>query len=456
MRRATTSKLSRWGLLVTTLALGGLLVGTGVMAYVGALEASEDVIHARSVDLLGAAFRQVRAAGGPEAASFDDLLAEMADQGLTYVAVVDRRAGRVLASAGEPVGPVLPTVAAARGEEPTVERRGDRVRAVAVAGRGGPPTWGKVGRWLKRRLGLGLDKGGGRGAGGWPGGGGLGPGAGRGAPGAPAFALVIEFEPIVAEAITARALTTLVSSVAAAALLLIAAGVFFRMSRRADAMEAQLARDGQLKALGEMSAVLGHEIRNPLASLKGHAQLLVERLSPDGAGLKGAEVIVREAVRLETITNQILDFVKTGSLDRSEADPVEVARAAIETSGVDGVELRGEQDISAWSLDRVRMERVLVNLLANARAASPEGRPVDLTVTTEGPSTLVYAVRDRGQGLAPGDEAWIFEPFRTGRVKGTGLGLAVARRIAEAHGGGIDASNHPEGGALFRVWIPRR
>lgn len=107
-------------------------------------------------------------------------------------------------------------------------------------------------------------------------------------------------------------------------------------------------------------------------------------------------------------------------------------------------------------MDAARMEQVLINLLANAVQASSEGGAIDAEVAREG-DQLVYRVRDRGEGLGALSEAELealFEPFRTERVRGTGLGLAVARRIVEAHGGRITAANHPEGGALFTVRLP--
>ena len=100
------------------------------------------------------------------------------------------------------------------------------------------------------------------------------------------------------------------------------------------------------------------------------------------------------------------------------------------------------------------MERVLTNLITNAVAASPEGGEVEIDVATEGAETLVYTVRDRGEGLPAGAEEWIFEPFHTKRVQGTGLGLAVSKRIVDAHNGHISAGNHPQGGAVFRFWLP--
>ena len=97
---------------------------------------------------------------------------------------------------------------------------------------------------------------------------------------------------------------------------------------------------------------------------------------------------------------------------------------------------------------------MLTNLLGNAVEASPPGAPVEASVASRG-GRLLFAVRDHGEGLPPGREHRIFEPFFTTRAKGTGLGLAIAQRIVEMHGGTLRAANHPEGGALFEVEIPR-
>jgi two-component system sensor histidine kinase HydH len=265
---------------------------------------------------------------------------------------------------------------------------------------------------------------------------------------------VVDFEPRLAARLASRSLAALVAQVVTTGVLLWAAVVFWRHSRRAEAAEAQAERDRHLRTLGEMSAVLGHELRNPLAALKGHAQLLVERLPVDHPGRAGAATIVGEAVRLEELANQVLEFVKTGALRVRDEDPRGLAAEAVESAGVGQVDLWADEAPPTWPLDRDRMVPVLVNLLKNARDASPDGAPVDLRVSLDG-DRLVLEVSDRGDGLSPGAAARAFEPFFTTRIHGTGLGLALARRIVEGHGGTIQAENREGGGAVFRIALPR-
>jgi two-component system sensor histidine kinase HydH len=266
--------------------------------------------------------------------------------------------------------------------------------------------------------------------------------------------ILFEVDSTAAHALAWRARVTLAVSLLATVVLLGLSAVFWRISRSAEKAAALFEHDRQLKVLGQMSAVLGHEIKNPLASLKGHVQLLLEKLPPDHAGRKGAEVVLRETVRLEELSRQVLAFARTGAVEREAADPAAVVRAAIEDVGSSDIHFCADSAPAAWSLDSVRMEEVLVNLLRNARDASPSGQPIDVALDVQADRHLVIEVRDRGEGIAPGEEERVFEPFYTRRARGTGLGLALARRIVEGHSGEITARNHPEGGAVFSVRLP--
>ncbi len=259
--------------------------------------------------------------------------------------------------------------------------------------------------------------------------------------------LVVEIAPTEAAALTAAADRSLLVGVIAA-LVLVAVGAL--LVRAALAQQRALAARERLRNLanlGQMSAVLSHEIRNPLASLKGNAQLLASWLPAGERTRAKADRVVEEATRLEALSNDLLDFVRTGQLRRAEVAPAAVLRDAV--AGQD-VTIDDAAAPARWSLDPERMRQVLTNLIENALAA---GGPVTARVAQEGQACL-FSVTDHGPGIAEADLPHLFEPFFTRRTRGTGLGLAVARQIVERHGGVIAARNQPGGGARFTVTLP--
>ena len=240
--------------------------------------------------------------------------------------------------------------------------------------------------------------------------------------------------------------TLLIGGLAAAALLGVAI-VMIRREGRRRAEERAAEHERRLASLGEMSAVLAHEIKNPLASLKGNAQLLAQMLPPDEKARRKADRVVDEAVRLEQLTIDLLQFVRTGAIARTPTDPVALVRDVVGERAT----IEAAQAPASWSLDGGRIREVIANLVDNALAAGP---PVTVGVATER-DRLVLTVADRGPGVPETDRDKIFEPFVTGKTRGTGLGLAVTKRIVELHGGAIAVLSNPGGGALFRVEIPK-
>lgn len=264
-----------------------------------------------------------------------------------------------------------------------------------------------------------------------------------------------DFEPVTALELKERSQRLLFVAAVSCMGILGLAFAFSRSLAQREALAAELERGRRLAALGTMSAVLAHELRNPLASLKGHAQLLAERVERDEVLRPKADRIVGEAVRLEQLMNDLLNFVRSGELRRSGTDPNEVLRAAVEATGESSVEARYLPGHEKVELDAGRFQQALENVLRNAVQVSPAGQRVEVGVAQEGPA-LVFTVRDHGPGIPKGDEERIFEPFVTGRLRGVGLGLAITRRIVELHGGSVSARTHAEGGAEFRLTVPAR
>jgi two-component system sensor histidine kinase HydH len=258
--------------------------------------------------------------------------------------------------------------------------------------------------------------------------------------------------PDYAAALTDRSQRNFALGIGAASLLAGAAVALWRRAQREETRALEHARGDRLAALGTMSAVLAHEIKNPLAALKGNAQLVAEAL-PEGSRPRAqAERVVEASIRLEELVANLLDFVRGGPLSKTPVDPAEILFLAAEDAAPKA-ELELEAAPPSWSLDAARIRQVLENLLRNAAQAAEGGR-VFASVSIED-DRLVYAVRDEGPGLPSGPPEAIYEPFFTTKTRGAGLGLTVARRIAELHGGELTARTRPEGGAEFRVVIPR-
>jgi len=429
--RASLGRWVRWGWLATTVAMGVALLVTAWIGRQRAVAAAATLNRGQGEFLLEAARQVLRGASYPlEGAPFDTLLEQQRAVGLRYVGVVDTT-GRALVEAGSAAA-ALPAperrrdvgdTAGPREPPPTLTAAGDRLRIFGMIRLfpPGPPRGDERPR----------------------------------APGARSRPpiLVIEFEPVVARRLAAEATRVFVLSALVAAALLAASFVLWRLSIRQEAIEHRLEQQRRLGVLGEMSAVLAHEIRNPLASLKGNAQLLAERLAADGPERRKAELIVHEARRLEALTGDLLDFARSGPIAIAPADPAALLRAAADEVAHEGFLVRTDGAPSSWPLDAARVRQALTNVLRNALQASPEGKRPEVSIARE-VDGLVYTVRDFGPGVGAGEEKRIFSPFYTTRTQGTGLGLAVALRVAELHEGTITVANHPGGGAVFRVVIP--
>ncbi len=430
-----------------------LAVWIGAGALVAALAASSIAdhlstrrlrvaLHHAQVDMLlkAAARGDLREASEE---SVQAVVAALSESGMTWLGLCHRD-GTVVVEAGERTWELLPDRPGEVAETPSGRLIAWAPPPPGGAAGMGPPPGGPP-------PGMGPPGMGPPGTGPPPGAAGLPASAGPPDAGAPLIA-VIEIDPLFADELVARDLRAHALRAVMALALLLGALALTWLSRRADALAAAVERDRRLAALGEMSAVLAHELRNPLASLKGNAQLLLE-LTPEGRQQDRARWVVDEALRMEALTEDLLDFARTGGVDRRACDPAAVATDAAHELAPAEVALSANSAPRVWSLDPLRVHQALSNLLRNALQAA-EQPPPELTVSLRGGS-LCFEVRDHGAGLPPDvpSEA-LFEPFRTTRTRGTGLGLAVVQRVAELHGGSVDAANHPGGGAVFTIRIP--
>jgi len=224
-----------------------------------------------------------------------------------------------------------------------------------------------------------------------------------------------------------------------------------------------LEEEHRLAALGAMAAGLAHEIRNPLAGIKGAAQYLqAEPLPPEAQEM--LEVVIQEADRLNVVVSQFLDYARPFDLNRSHdhvnaivTHVLALLRAQGIPEGIQVVE-RLSGDLPAMQMDRHRLSQVLLNLAQNALQAMPHGGLLTIatrpTASRGGMPMVEIAVSDTGVGIAPDDLEKLFIPFFTTKKDGTGLGLAICHRIVQAHGGELDVQSTKGRGASFLVRIP--
>jgi two-component system OmpR family sensor kinase len=215
-------------------------------------------------------------------------------------------------------------------------------------------------------------------------------------------------------------------------------------------------RDRQLQM---MLSGIAHEVRNPLGGMALFAGLLKEELGDHPTGLKHLDKISMELDYLSRVVNDFLDFARERPLELEEMDPraefEQVEHLSASELQQAGVRLKSEvtPGVKQVQWDRERMRRVLLNLVRNAIQASKTGGAVVIRLEKDG-SHLLLSVSDEGCGIPDGKRAQVFEPFYTSRQQGTGLGLALVKKIVEAHGGSISFITREEQGTTFTLRLP--
>ena len=226
--------------------------------------------------------------------------------------------------------------------------------------------------------------------------------------------------------------------------------------------EATVRRTERLAALGQLSAGLAHELRNPLGTMKTSAEMLLKNVDADQAVAREmAGFISSEVDRTNSLVTRFLDFARplalrlektdlTAVIDRAVAD-VQKHAPPIEVS----IHKNYSPDIPAFFLDGQFVERVMYNLLLNAAQASPPGGSVTVN-TRRVDGTVEIGIIDRGSGIEPEHLENIFNPFFTTKATGVGLGLAIVSKIVDEHGGKVSVDSRPGVGSTFRVFLPFR
>jgi signal transduction histidine kinase len=231
------------------------------------------------------------------------------------------------------------------------------------------------------------------------------------------------------------------------------------------------AQKDRLSALGRLSTVIAHEIRNPLMIIRASlASLWADNVTPAERREAVAD-IDEETRRLNRIVTEVLDFAKPIRFDLGEAHVNDICRAssAAALAGGSSVDVQLDLDpaLPPVVTDSERLRIALINILANARHAveaavpapataggAPAAGPGVVVSTRQKGDRILLTVRDRGTGIAPEDMAHIFDPYFTTRRAGTGLGLPISRNIIEGLGGTLGISSRPGEGTEISIELP--
>lgn len=209
----------------------------------------------------------------------------------------------------------------------------------------------------------------------------------------------------------------------------------------------------RLEGMARAGAGLAHQLRTPLATIKGSCQLLEEQCG-ERTGQEGTRrrlgIILEQTERMDRLLGDLLDYARPPSPEPASVELApELAELAeldprVRTSNIDGLSVR---------VDPEHLRHVLTNLVSNALEHSPEASPVEVTAHRRGEAVEI-SIADHGPG--PGDDPeHLFEPYVTHRADGTGLGLPIARALTLANGGTVTLAPRPGGGTVAAVRLPR-
>jgi two-component system sensor histidine kinase HydH len=226
--------------------------------------------------------------------------------------------------------------------------------------------------------------------------------------------------------------------------------------------QAQIRRSERLAALGQLSAGLAHELRNPLGVIRASAELVGKNVTEENAvAQEMSSLIAREVDRTNALVTRFLDFARPSQLRRAPHDLHEVLRHALDhvrrgmANGAPRVEFATEfsSEVRPFPFDAELMERVFYNLLLNGAQAMPQGGTL-LVVTRSQNGMVETEITDTGAGIAEENMESIFNPFFTTKPDGVGLGLAIVSKIVDDHGGRISVSSRVGRGTTFRISLP--
>jgi signal transduction histidine kinase len=258
----------------------------------------------------------------------------------------------------------------------------------------------------------------------------------------------------------------LLLTLAAALVLLVYRGMIAPLRHQLTASHATIARQEKLASLGVLAAGVAHEIRNPLTAIKFRLFSLKKNLPTAGENTEDAVVIGNEINRLERIVKDFLHFARPSEPELVDIPAQRVLREVHDLLKPQldkiGIELKLEPSEEIWiRVDRQQLKQVLINLIQNSADSIGRNGLITLRVYTQsdpaqksGAPTVVLEVSDNGKGIPQDVQTRLFDPFFTTKEGGTGLGLPIAARIVEKHGGQLHYETELNRGTTFTIILP--
>ena len=232
----------------------------------------------------------------------------------------------------------------------------------------------------------------------------------------------------------------------------------FQSRKKAEDMRLQLERSHKMSLVGQIAAGMAHEIKNPLASIKGGVEILCDEGTSGQDRGEFKFIVLKEVKRIDASVTDFLEFARPSETKMTELNLADVARSSLRQVQPQArkrdiaLESHIEDPVMVMG-DEGKIHQVLLNLLLNAVDASPDESAITVSLRPSD-GQAVLSIEDTGSGISEEYASRVFEPFFTTKSSGTGLGLAIARSIVVRHDGEIRLENAPGGGAVAEIRLP--
>lgn len=231
-------------------------------------------------------------------------------------------------------------------------------------------------------------------------------------------------------------------------------------------VEEQLSAAQKLSALGQLSASLAHEIKNPLSSIKGTAEILLDEFPQEHPKREFVQILLKETTRLNNTVEEVLQFSRRGTQGREKEETKNEPLSGVidRVASLLASQLRKKSitlTVTGWEEGKEffvageKLSQVFLNIILNAIDASPPKGEITIE-TKKNAAGLAVSVKDSGAGIPDERKDKIFDPFYSNKEGGTGLGLSISKKIVESYGGTLSLTDAETGGACFTVFLPEQ